>query len=134
MKRLQKDLVPLQVFPQVSMNAVLDIKNQRSWKDRVHFWAKIIDYVVCIPETFEIIAIIEFDGPSHDNPETMTKDRERDAMMESAGYIVIRYNWDDMPSPGKLKADFKRILARYHIFKDIDQAEFARRIEHLDEF
>jgi len=130
---LLKCLKPLYVFPQVSMNAVLDVKYQKSWKDRVHFWAKIIDFVICLPTTLDIVAIIEFDGPSHNDPETIAKDRERDEMMESAGYIVIRYNWEKMPSPEKLKSDFKRILNRYHIFKDINPVEFAKRIEHLDE-
>lgn len=125
-------LKPLHVFPQVSMNALLDVKNQKSWKDRVHFWAKIVDYVVCMPETYDIVAIIEFDGPSHNNPETLMKDRERDEMMESAGYIIIRYNWEKMPTPEKLKKDFTLILNKYHIFKDIDPVEFARRIENLD--
>ena len=133
LKMLQMELKPLQVFPQVSMNAVLNVKNQKSWKDRVSFWAKIIDYVVCTPETCDIIAIIEFDGPYHSQSDVRKKDQERDEMMESAGYIVIRYNWQKMPTPETLKADFKRILAKYHIFKDIDPVEFAKKIERLDE-
>jgi len=131
LKKLQDGLKPLQVFPQVSMNAVLNVKFQKSFKDRIPFTSKIIDYVVCIPKTFDIVSVIEFDSAWHDSPERKKKDKERDKLMESAGYIVIRYDWRDMPSSEKLKNDFRRILVKYHIFKGISPSELEKRIARL---
>lgn len=115
-EKLRAGLIGLHVFPQVSMNQVLDVEQQRDYKDRLHFWAKIIDFVICTPSC-QVIAIVELDGPSHDSPAKKKKDAERDAMLEEAGYIVIRYDWREETTEYQLNQDFKRILNAWNILK-----------------
>ncbi len=128
--KLKKGLKGLHVFPQVSMNAVLDVEQQRTWKDRMEFWAKIIDFVVCTPE-YQIIAMVELDGPSHDNPETQAKDAERDTMLKDAGYIVVRYDWRNEPSARQLNQSFKGIIMEWNRLKLAEK--LAKHLHELDE-
>jgi len=111
--KLKTGLVGLQVFPQVSMNQVLNVEQQRDYKDRLKFWAKIIDFTICTPQC-EIIAMVELDGPSHDKPDQKAKDAERDAMLKQAGYIVIRYDWRKEVTDNQLNKDFKRIIHEWN--------------------
>lgn len=115
-QKLKTGMVGLHVFPQVSMNAVLDVEQQRTWKDRIPFWAKIIDFVICMPD-FRIIAMVELDGPSHDSPQQKEKDDERDAMLTEAGYIVVRYDWRKEITPKMLNKDFAKIVKRWNWLK-----------------
>jgi len=121
-EKMKKGLKGLYIFSQVSMNQVLNITNQRSWKDREHFWSLVIDFVVCTPEC-QVIAIVELDGPSHDNQKKKNKDGWRDEMLEEAGYIVIRYDWREEITESQLNADFKRIIKAWNIIKLQEQVE-----------
>ena len=121
-EKLKKGLKGLYVFPQVSMNQVLNVEQQRDWKDREHFWSKIIDFTVCTPDC-QVIAMVELDGPSHDHPDKKKKDADRDAMLEEAGYIVIRYDWREEITESQLNADFKRIIKAWNIIKLQEQVE-----------
>ena len=76
-KLLHEGLKGLFVFPHVSMNQILDVENQKSQSDRYAFWAQIVDFVISTPDG-EIIAIVEYDGKSHENPDTKAKDKIRD--------------------------------------------------------
>ena len=115
-EKLKKGLIGLHVFPQVSMNQVLDVEQQKDYKDRIPFWAKIIDFVICTPQC-QVLAIIELDGPSHDTPEQKQKDKDRDAMLEQAGYIVLRYDWRVEVTEHQLNKDFQRIIKVWHTIK-----------------
>ena len=129
--KLLTGLKGLHVFPQVSMNAVLDIKFQKSEKDRYHYWAKYIDFVVCAPDTFDIIAVIEYDEPYHDKPEQKLKDAQRDDMLKDAGYIVLRYKQAEKIDPKKLHKDFKQIYVRYELLRGIDLNEVAKKFRAM---
>lgn len=121
-EKLKEGLKGLFVFPQVSMNQVLDVEQQRDYKDRIPFWAKIIDYVVCTPG-YQIIAMIELDGPSHDSRSQKQKDQERDEMLKEAGYIVVRYDWRNEITEKQLNDDFKRILNVWNALKLREQVK-----------
>lgn len=121
-EKMKKGLKGLYVFPQVSMNQVLDIEQQRGWNDRAHFWAMIIDFVVCTPQC-QVIAIVELDGPSHDSEEQKEKDKKRDAMLTEAGYIVIRYDWRETTTDAQLNNDFKRILKAWNLITLQEQVQ-----------
>lgn len=124
--KLREGLIGLHVFPQVSMNQVLNVERQRDFKDRIPFSSKIIDFVICTPKC-QVIAIVELDGPSHDDPDQKLKDTKRDAMLEEAGYIVIRYDWRNKITERQLNQDFKRILNAWNVLKL--QEEVAKK-EH----
>ena len=121
-EKMKNGLKGLYVFPQVSMNQVLNVEQQKDYKDRIPFWSKIIDFVVCTP-TCQIIAMVELDGPSHDTPEKKNTDNERDAMLEEAGYIVIRYDWRKEITEAQLNKDFKRIIKAWNVIQLQEQVE-----------
>lgn len=127
-EKLKKGLIGLHVFPQVSMNQVLDVEQQKDYKDRLPFWAKIIDFVICTPQC-QVIAIVELDGPSHDSPEKKQKDKDRDEMLEEAGYIVLRYDWRNKITEAQLNHDFKRIIMAWNKIKL--QEEVAKKEDRI---
>ena len=51
---------------------------------------------------FQVLAVIELDDKSHQGKET--QDAERDAMLERAGYRVIRYA--NVPDVAQVQKDF----------------------------
>ncbi len=85
------------VFPQVAFGALLqpNVKgnNKKYYSVRGTFAQKIADYVVC-DQSMSIIAIIELDDKTHSND----KDAKRDAMLEQAGYKIIRWNSKKKPT------------------------------------
>ena len=95
--RLKRALTGYEVFPQVAMGAVLNPavgRNDRSYyKIRGTFSQKIIDFVVCDGQSLKVIAIVELDDCTHN----ARRDQQRDNMLESAGYHVIR--WDCRRKP-----------------------------------
>ena len=40
--------------------------------------------------------IVEVDGKNHDQPLMKRADAHRDAILEAAGYLVLRYRWADI--------------------------------------
>jgi very-short-patch-repair endonuclease len=121
--KLKTGLKGLHIFPQVSMNAVLDVENQTSIDDRKYWWAQIIDFVVCTPRKFKILALIELDGPSHDSHERQVKDEMRDDRLQEAGYIIKRYDNRHPVSAKQLNKDFKEIIYQYHRIKLTEQIQ-----------
>jgi len=121
-EKLKKGLKGLQVFPQVSMNGVLNVANQKGFNDRIPFASKIIDFVVCTP-SYQILAMVELDGPSHDSPEEKEKDNKRDTMLKDAGYLVIRYDWRNEITEIQLNQDFKKIINAWNVLKLQEEAK-----------
>ncbi|OIQ72825.1 hypothetical protein GALL_455490 [mine drainage metagenome] len=52
-------------------------------------------------KAFQIVAIIELDDSTHDRKGA--KDNERDRMLKSAGYTVLRYR--QIPDAERVKSD-----------------------------
>lgn len=99
--RLRTALPELAIFPQVAMGALL--KPAASGKDyhriRGTFAQKIIDFVICDPNTLEIIVLVELDDRSHD-PQ---KDAKRDQITGAAGYKTIRWQSKKRPEPDEIR-------------------------------
>lgn len=97
--RLRRALPGLEVLPQVSMAALLDVNldenNAEYWTIRNHFSKKIIDYVVCEPKTLSVVAVVELDDRTHDSKKE--KDAQRDAMLLAVGIRTLR--WDSRSKP-----------------------------------
>ncbi|MDR9839476.1 DUF2726 domain-containing protein [Herbaspirillum huttiense] len=87
------------VLAQVAFSALLKTRNR---PDRNRFDRKVADFVV-MNRSFEVLAVIELDDSSHKGREN--QDAERQALLTSAGYRVIRYN--NIPDIEVLKRDFQ---------------------------
>ena len=94
------------VFPQVALGAILEPnarKNTRKfWRARASFSQKIADYVVC-DNDLKIVAIIELDDRTHNQG----KDQKRDAMLDKAGYRVIRWKSKSKPDIEQIQNKLK---------------------------
>lgn len=111
---LRKALPGYNVFPQVSMNALIkttkELPEWTIYNYREAFNRKYVDYVVCKYGKLEVIAIIELDGDSH--RWRLDDDLRRDEMLERAGYKVLRY---------KSKKPF---LPEAQILEDVKRVQF----------
>jgi hypothetical protein len=98
--RLVKALPDYYIFPQVSFGAILDsIGDTPQEKQRIRFTfsQKRADYVV-YNDNKQIVAIIELDDRTHN----VQNDAKRDAMLNEAGYRVIRFQSKQKPSVSEI--------------------------------
>ncbi len=100
---LEQALPRAYIFPQVSFSAILTTKG---FYTRSQFNRKIADFVVC-DERMNIVAIIELDDSSHKGREQ--QDAARDAMLNEAGYPVLRYV--QIPQAPQVIKDMRQWLA-----------------------
>lgn len=85
------------VLAQVAFSALITNQN---YKIRNQFNRKVTDFVV-LDKDCNVVVIIELDDPSHIGKEK--EDAERDAMLNEAGYRVLRYT--NIPSAHNLQKD-----------------------------
>lgn len=81
-----------EVFAMVRIADILrvrkDIKNRRGWVNKI--LAKHIDFVLCDPNSLEIVMGIELDDSSHQRADRIERDKFVDAAFESAGIPLLR--------------------------------------------
>lgn len=87
------------VLAQVAFSALITSKQ---FKYRAKFNRKVTDFVI-LDKNMKVVAIIELDDPSHLGKEQ--QDAQRDAMLDQAGYRVLRYT--DIPSGRELRKDIQ---------------------------
>ncbi|WP_353143131.1 DUF2726 domain-containing protein [Acinetobacter pragensis] len=85
------------VLAQVAFSALITNQN---YKIRNQFNRKVTDFVL-LDKDCNVVVIIELDDPSHLGKEK--EDAERDAMLQEAGYRVLRYT--SIPSIHNLQKD-----------------------------
>jgi very-short-patch-repair endonuclease len=103
--RLEAAAPELRFCPQVSMGALLEpaaAKSDRSayYRARGMFSQKIVDFVAQSRTDGSVVAVLELDDRTHD----AGKDAKRDAMLESAGYRVVRWSSKAKPDAGAIRA------------------------------
>lgn len=96
---LRQSVPECNIFVQVSFSAILWSPSQAT---RNKYNRKIIDFVIT-DQNFNILAVIELDDKSHDTQEQQEKDQERDNILKTAGYKVLRYRY--MPPKDQLRKD-----------------------------
>lgn len=97
--RLREALPQHIVLAQVAFSALITSKG---YTTRSRFNRKVTDFVV-LDRSFNVVAIVELDDSSHRGREQ--EDAERDAMLQEAGYTVIRYT--RTPEVQQVRADFR---------------------------
>lgn len=93
--RLRRALPDCHVFPQVSFDALLKsvpCGEQGSLPNQ--YCQKYAGFVICHPDTFDVVAIVELDDRTYVKEE----DRKRDALLRSAGYRIERFQSEAKPS------------------------------------
>ncbi|APR70703.1 DUF2726 domain-containing protein [Acinetobacter haemolyticus] len=97
--RLQQAFPQHHILAQVAFSALITSDH---YKIRSRFNRKVTDFVVLNKE-MQVIAIVEFDDPSHIGKEI--EDKKRDQMLQQAGYQVQRYT--QIPSIKQLQMDIR---------------------------
>lgn len=96
-QRLKTALPDHHIFAQVSLGALLqpNVKgdNRKYYSVRGTFAQKIADFVIADSD-LKVVAIVELDDRTHNTD----KDGKRDAMLEQAGYAVIRWHSKKKPT------------------------------------
>lgn len=107
--RLQRALPTYHVFPQVSFSALITLDPQLSdnhqFSIRRRYGWKIADFVICKPDTFAVLAVVELDDRTHN----ASADRKRDALMRAAGYQTLRFQSKHKPTVAELADLFARL-------------------------
>lgn len=103
--RLETAAPELRFFPQVAMGALLEPAVTRSdgkayYRLRGMFSQKIVDFVAQRRSDGAIVAIIELDDRTHDSG----KDANRDEMLQSAGYSIVRWKSKRKPNAAEIRA------------------------------
>lgn len=86
------------ILAQVSLPAFLGVKkgqNFATWYNR--FNRLYADFVVC-EKDFRVVAVLELDDRSHDNPRRQEADARKAAALDAAGIPLHRVNVDPMPN------------------------------------
>lgn len=100
--RLEVAAEPGYVFPQVAMSALIAVKQGR-YKNELAAFRKIsqkrVDYAI-FDTALRLACVIELDDRSHD----AARDRERDALLASAGIPTIRWDCRRKPTVSEIKA------------------------------
>jgi hypothetical protein len=103
--RLEAAAPELRFFPQVAMGALMEPAVPRSdrrgyYRLRGMFSQKIVDFVAQSRADGSVLAVIELDDRTHDSD----KDARRDAMLQSAGYRIVRWNSKAKPDGAAIRA------------------------------
>lgn len=96
-QRLKEALPEYHILCQVALGALLqpNVKgnNRKYYSIRGTFAQKIADFVIC-DKDMSVVTIVELDDRTH----SKDKDEKRDAMLEEAGYDVVRWQSRKKPS------------------------------------
>ncbi|WP_413772549.1 DUF2726 domain-containing protein [Acinetobacter sp. ANC 4973] len=96
-ERLKKACPEHHVLAQVAFSALMT-SNYMATRNK--FNRKVTDFVI-LNHHLDVVCIIELDDPSHVGKEN--EDAKRDAMLQEAGYTVIRYT--SIPTVRQLQKD-----------------------------
>lgn len=105
LQRLEQSAPELRFHAQVAMGALLEPAIAKRNDARAHmsargsFSQKIVDYVAQSREDGSVVAIIELDDRTHDT----ARDARRDAMLDEAGYLVVRWNSKAKPDANAIR-------------------------------
>jgi len=94
------------ILAQVALPAFLGVKkgeNFQAWYNR--FNRLYADFVVC-EKDFRVVAVLELDDRSHDNPRRQAADSRKAAALRGAGIPLHRFNVNPMPD----EVDLVRLL------------------------
>lgn len=98
-----------EVFPQVALSALVHTRRRRGWMTyRNKIANKYVDFVICLPDSYEVVAVIELDDRTHLSADRVKADRDKDIAIKDAGYPIFRYQAAHMPTPDSVRADFAR--------------------------
>ncbi|MBL0726589.1 DUF2726 domain-containing protein [Piscinibacter sp. HJYY11] len=104
--RLVKALPEHMVLAQVQVSRVLGVKkgfNFLAWNNRINRLS--YDFVLCGKDA-SVLAVIELDDQSHDNPDRADTDQKKDRATAAAGLRLLRWHVKSLPDESAIQAAF----------------------------
>lgn len=96
--RLQEALPDHVVLCQVALSQMLTkTPGKAAFANWNRIDRKVCDFVICTQD-FRVLAVIETDGPTHRKARQQQRDADKTSALEAAGYRVIRFSTDVLPS------------------------------------
>jgi hypothetical protein len=104
--RLVKALPECIVLAQVQLSRVLAVKkgfNFGQWNNRINRLS--LDFVVCLKDS-TVVAAIELDDSSHNQPHRAEPDARKAAALEAAGIKLLRWSVKSLPDEAAIRTAF----------------------------
>jgi hypothetical protein len=104
--RLVKSLPECVILAQVQLSRVLGVKkgfNFGQWNNRINRLS--LDFVVCLKDS-TVVAAIELDDASHNDPRRAEADGRKAAALEAAGVKLVRWSTGSLPDEAAIRLVF----------------------------
>lgn len=105
-RRLREAMPDRVILCQVALSALVKVRKghpSATWFNRIS--RKSLDFVVC-NEVFDVIAVIEIDGPSHRKVSQRNRDEVKDRALSAAGIRIVRWSTDVLPDVAAIRTLF----------------------------
>jgi very-short-patch-repair endonuclease len=102
--RLQAAMPECVVLAQVALSSLVGIKerpDRRMWFNRIS--QKSVDFVLCLPNDFTVVTVIELDDLSHARPDRVRADTAKDVALRVAGHPIVRLKARPTPSVAEIR-------------------------------
>jgi hypothetical protein len=96
------------IFPNVRLADICADPRDQGALNRIS--SRHVDFVLCQPGTFGIIAAIELDGWSHSLPKQIASDQFKDDLFEQIRVPLIRYRAESLPNPAELAHSLAQVV------------------------
>ena len=100
-----------EIFAMVRIADLLAVEKgtakRQSWFNRIS--SKHVDFVLCDPDTLEVVVAIELDDRSHERPDRVERDRFVNAAFESADLPLLRFPTDKRYDVSDLRRQIKSV-------------------------
>lgn len=103
-RRLKQAMPECVVLAQVSLSSLVGVKEGEDWRrwfNRIS--QKSVDFVLCLPHDFTVVAVIELDDLSHTRPDRVRADTTKDVALRIAGHPILRFKRHTMPTVEQIR-------------------------------
>lgn len=90
------------VLAQVAISQLISVKGKGIQAIRNKISPLVADFVVC-DKSFQVLAVIELDGNSHDHPRRQRADQNKEKALTGAGLKLLRWNTKLLPSKDEMR-------------------------------
>lgn len=103
-RRLTQAMPECVVLAQVALSSLVGVRDGQDWR---HWFNRIsqksVDFVLCLPHDFTVVAVIELDDLSHALPHRVRADTIKDVALRIAGHPILRFKRHVMPSAEEIR-------------------------------
>ena len=92
------------ILAQVAIAQLLEVDNVANRRAVFNRYRQLVaDFVICT-RAFSVVAVVELDDLSHQNPGRADADARKSAALGAAGLLLLRFNVRSLPTAGELRS------------------------------